>query len=97
MQRGRQRQPVPPSNFGSITYEICEWRARPPGAHSQKFIGNPTARARKMKIKLNFPKGTHINPKAKSVDTPNGNVAGLPDGTMERWKGERKMTPDENL
>lgn len=85
-----REQPVPPSNFGSITYEICEWRARPPGAHSQKFIGNPTARARKMKIKLNFPKGTHINPKAKSVDTPNGNGTRTSrDCQMERWSDGR--------
>lgn len=58
--------------FGSITYEICErriWGIHAPGEHSQKFIGNPTARARKMKIKLNFPKGTHINPMAKTVET----------------------------
>lgn len=65
-------------------------RARPPGAHSQKFIGNPTARARKMKIKLNFPKGTHINPKAKSVDTPNGNGTRTSrDCQMERWSDGR--------
>lgn len=69
--------------FGSITYEICErriWGIHAPGEHSQKFIGNPTARARKMKIKLNFPKGTHINPMAKTVDTTNGNSTGWKKG-----------------